>query len=127
MLCLAVNFPALSQTNLGDSTCCVPCFAIRNALILKKNHQLLKSEIGVTRDSLVLIRKQSLEKDSIIFEKGCVIIEKDTIIARKDKVIETKDKNISDLNHNIRVYKKQRNTAYATTGGIFILTLLILL
>ena len=127
MLCLAVSSPALSQTNLSDSTCCVPCTAIRNALILKKDHQLLKAEIGVTRDSLNLITKQSLEKDSIIIDQKGIITEKDTIITTKDKVIETKDNHISDLNHNIKVYKKQRNISYITSGGIFILTILLLL
>jgi hypothetical protein len=127
MLCLAVSSPALSQTNLSDSTCCVPCAAIRNALILKKDHQLLKAEIGVTRDSLNLITKQSVEKDSIIIDQKHIITEKDTIITTKDKVIQTKDEHISDLNHNIKGYKRQRNISYITSGGVFILTLLLLL
>jgi hypothetical protein len=127
MLCLAVSSPALSQTNLSDSTCCVPCTAIRNALILKKDHQLLKAEIGVTRDSLNLITKQSVQKDSIIIDQKHIILEKDTIITNKNKVIETKDEHISDLNHNIKVFKKQRNISYITSGGIFILALLLLL
>jgi hypothetical protein len=96
-------------------------------LILKKDHQLLKAEIGVTRDSLGLITKQSLEKDTIIVEQKQIIAEKDTVIVAKDKIIETKDKHISDLNHNIGVYKKQRNIAYISSGGIFILTILLLL
>jgi hypothetical protein len=127
MLCLAVSSPALSQTNLSDSTCCVPCTAIRNALILKKDYQLLKTEIGVTRDSLNLITKQSIEKDSVIIDQKHIISEKDIIITTKDKVIQTKDEHISDLNHNIKVYKKQRNISYIASGGVFILTLLLLL
>jgi len=96
-------------------------------LILKKDHQLLKAEIGVTRDSLNLITKQSVQKDSIIIDQKHIILEKDTIITNKNKVIETKDEHISDLNHNIKVFKKQRNISYITSGGIFILTLLLLL
>ena len=96
-------------------------------MTLKKDHQLLKAEIGVTRDSLNLITKQSLEKDSIIIDHKHIISEKDTIITTKDKVIETKDSHISDLNHNIKVHKKQKNISYITSGGIFIITILLLL
>lgn len=118
---------ASSQTLLNDSTCCVPCSTLRKALILKEDHKLLKSELGVARDSINLYVKQGLEKDSLILDQKGIITEKDTIINQKTQIINQKNGEIKDLNHNIGVYKKQRNWAIGGGSGLFILTLLILL
>lgn len=118
---------ASSQTLLNDSTCCVPCSTLRKALILKEDHKLLKSELSVARDSINLYVKQGLEKDSLILDQKGIITEKDTIINQKTQIINQKNGEIKDLNHNIGVYKKQRNWAIGGGSGLFILTLLILL
>lgn len=127
MLCLTQISPANSQTLLNDSTCCVPCAALKKALILKEDHKLLKAELGVARDSIGLYIKQGLEKDSVILDQKSIIIEKDTIINQKTQIIGQRDNQINDLNHNISVYKKQRNWAIGGSGGLLILTILLLL
>ncbi len=119
--------PANSQTLLNDSTCCVPCATLKKALILKEDHKLLKAEIGVTRDSLGLYVKQGLEKDSVILDQKGIISEKDSIITNKTQIITERDNEIKDLNHNIGVFKKQRNYAIGGSCGLFILTILLLL
>lgn len=118
---------ANSQTLLNDTTCCVPCAALKKALILKTDYKLLQSEMGVTRDSVTILIKQSLEKDTIIAEHKGIITEKDGIINIKDQVITEKDNQISDLKHNVKVYRRQRNIAYISSGGLFILTMILLL
>jgi hypothetical protein len=119
--------PASSQTLLNDSTCCVPCATLKKALILKEDHKLLKAELGVTRDSIDLYVKQGLQKDSVIIDQKGIIVEKGAIIMDKDRIIGERDNQIKDLNHNIGVYKKQRNWAIGGGGGLFILTILLLL
>jgi cell division protein FtsL len=87
----------------------------------------LQAEIGVTRDSVNLILSASTEKDSIIHEKDQIIVSQSKIISLKDQVITTQEKENSDLKKNIKHYKKQRNIAYVGSGGLFILSLLLLL
>lgn len=127
MLCLTQISPASSQTLLNDSTCCVPCATLKKALILKEDHKLLKAELGVARDSIGLYVKQGLQKDSVIIDQKGIIVEKDAIITDKTEIIGQRDNQIKDLNHNIGVYKKQRNWAIGGSGGLFILTILLLL
>jgi hypothetical protein len=119
--------PASSQTLLNDSTCCVPCAALKKALTLKEDHKLLKAELGVARDSISLYAKQGLEKDSVILDQKSIINEKDTIITNKTQIISERDNQIKDLNHNIGVFKRQRNYAIGGSGGLLILTILLLL
>ena len=127
MLCLMQISPASSQTLLNDSTCCVPCAALKKALTLKEDHKLVKAELGVARDSIVLYTKQGLEKDSVILDQKAIINEKDAIIKDKTQIITEKDGQIKDLNHNIGVFKRQRNYAIGGSAGLFILTILLLL
>ena len=127
ILCLIGTSQANSQTLLNDTICCVPCAALKKALILKSDNELLQSEIGVTRDSVNILVKQGLEKDTIITEHKAIITEKNGIINTKDQVITEKDNQISDLKHNVKSYRRQRNMAYITSGGLFILTIILLL
>ena len=66
--------PASSQTLLNDSTCCVPCIALKKALIVKTEKDYLKNQLGVARDSIVVLDKIVYNQDSIIkikdMEKG---------------------------------------------------------
>jgi hypothetical protein len=96
-------------------------------LILKEDHKLLKAELGVARDSIGLYVKQGLEKDSVILDQKGIINEKDSIITNKTQIIGERDKEIKDLNHNIGVFKKQRNYAIGGSSGLLILTILLLL
>jgi hypothetical protein len=95
--------------------------------MLKADHKLLQAEIGVVRDSVNLISLASVQKDSIIIEQVQIIENKDKIIGVKDQIITTQESQIADLKHNAKVYRRQRNIAYITSGGIFIATLILLL
>jgi hypothetical protein len=112
---------------LNDSTCCVPCTTLKKALVLKEDHKLLKAELGVARDSIGLYVKQGLEKDSVILDQKEIIKEKDGVITNKTEIIGERDNQIKDLNHNIGVFKRQRNYAIGGSGGLLILTILLLL
>jgi 5-bromo-4-chloroindolyl phosphate hydrolysis protein len=84
--------PLSSQTLLNDSTCCVPCIALKKALLVKTEKEYFKNQLGVARDSIVIL-------DKIVFNQDSIIKIKDTQIALYIKnesdykqVIENKDK-----------------------------------
>jgi hypothetical protein len=96
-------------------------------LILKEDHKLTVAELGVARDSINLYVKQGIQKDSVIIEQKGIITEKDGVIGKKTEIITERDNQIKDLNHNVKVFKRQRNIALGGSGGLLILTLLLLL
>ena len=119
------TFQLSSQTPSNDSTCCVPCEALRSALILKSNYNLLKSEILVTRDSVSILQKQNLVKDSIMSDHKSINSVKDTIINLNKSIILEREKQVTNLNKNITVLKTQRNLTII--GSIAIIALKVLL
>jgi hypothetical protein len=91
---------------------------------MKSDYKLQTAVLGVTRDSLNIITKQSAEKDSLIVDYKAIIFRKDNIINTKDNIITERENQVVDLNKNIKTVKKQRNTAYGVAGVSIILTIL---
>lgn len=114
-----------SQTLLNDSTCCVPCTGLRQALLMKANYKLLVSEIDVTRDSINILQKQSLVKDSLIFDYKDIVNVKDTIIGLNKSIINEREKQVGDLNKNIKTLKRQKNLTIIGSISAIIITLLL--
>jgi hypothetical protein len=114
-----------SQTLLNDSTCCVPCSSLRNALLMKADNKLLVSEISVTRDSVNILQKQSILKDSLISDYKTIVSEKDTIIGLNNSIINEREKQVGDLNKNIKTIKRQRNITIIGSIATIITTLLL--
>jgi len=125
MVCLIQILPANSQTLLDDSTCCVPCYTLKNALILKQDYDLLKTELNLSRDSINIYTNISLQKDSIVLDQRNIIKENGDIITVKNSILSEKDKKIIDLNKNIKHYKKQRNVTILTGAALIVLTIFI--
>ena len=122
------TLPASSQTNLSnskDTTCCVPCLALRHALIMKNDYKLQTAVLGLTRDSLNIITKQSAEKDTLIIDHKAIIFRMDRVINAKDDIITERENQVVDLNKNIKTIKRQRNTAYGVGGGLFIVSIIL--
>jgi hypothetical protein len=117
--------PANSQTLLNDSVCCVPCYTLKNALILKQDYDLLKSELNISRDSINIYTKINFQKDSIIFDQRNIIKGNGDIIMIKNSILNEKDNEIIDLNKNIKHYKKQRNATIVTGVALIALTIFI--
>jgi hypothetical protein len=114
-----------SQTLLNDSTCCVPCSSLRNALLMKADNKLLVSEISVTRDSVNILQKQSILKDSLISDYKTIVSEKDTIIGLNNSIINEREKQVGDLNKNIKTIERQRNITIIGSIATIITTLLL--
>jgi hypothetical protein len=125
ILSLTGIFQMSSQTLLNDSTCSVPCSSLRNALLMKADNKLLVSEISVTRDSVNILQKQSLVKDSLISDYKTIVSEKDTIIGLNRSIINEREKQVGDLNKNIKTIKRQRNITIIGSIATIIITLLL--
>jgi hypothetical protein len=104
--------PLSSQTLLNDSTCCVPCIALKKALVVKTERNYLKDQLEVTRDSIVIL-------DKIVFNQDSIIKIKDAQIALYVKnegdykqLIENKDKEVTLYKNEYKTALKRRNLGY---------------
>jgi len=104
--------PLSSQTLLNDSTCCVPCIALKKALVVKTERNYLKDQLGITRDSITLL-------DKIVFNQDSIIKIKDAQIALYVKnegdykqLIENKDKEVTLYKNEYKTALKRRNLGY---------------
>jgi len=104
--------PLSSQVLLNDSTCCVPCIALKKALVVKTERNYLKDQLGVIRDSIIIL-------DKIIFNQDSIIKIKDAQIALYIKnesdykqLIENKDKEVTLYKKEYKTALKRRNLGY---------------
>ena len=118
---------ASSQALSIDSTCCVPCKALKKALIVKNERDFLKNQIGVTRDSVSILTNIVVSQDSVIkTQDSSISLYKkneeyfNTIINKKDGIIELKDKQIKQQKTKTRI-------AWIVTGLNTVALILILL
>jgi hypothetical protein len=118
---------ASSQTLLTDSMCCVPCKALKKALLVKNERDFLQNQIGVTRDSVNILTNIVVSQDSVIkTQDSSISLYKkneehfNTIINKKDGIIELKDK-------QIKQQKAKTKIAWIITGLNTVAFILILL
>ena len=128
-LILLVTLPLLasSQTLSNDSLCCVPCKSLKKALLVKTERDYLKEQIGVARDSIVILSRIVSNQDSVIIKQDTTISlykkneeEYTQIVKNKDTEIEIKDKQIKKAKNRARL-------AWITTGASAIAFIIILL
>jgi hypothetical protein len=128
-LILLITLPLLanSQTPSNDSTCCVPCKSLKKALLVKTERDYLKEQIGVARDSIVILSNIVTNQDSVITKQDTTIslykkneLGYTQIIKNKDTEIEIKDKQIKKV-------KTKSKIAWITTGLSTIVFIIILL
>jgi hypothetical protein len=128
-LILLIILPLLanSQTPSNDSTCCVPCKSLKKALLVKTERDYLKEQIGVARDSIVILSRIVLNQDSVIIKQDTTISlykkneeEYTQIVKNKDTEIEIKDKQIKKAKNRARI-------AWVTTGASAIAFIILLL
>ena len=74
-LILLITLPLLasSQTLSNYSTCCVPCKSLKKALLVKTERDYLKDQIGVARDSIVILSRIVSNQDSVIIKQDTTI------------------------------------------------------
>ena len=104
MLCLIVILPLYSQ-KVSSDTCCVPCNALRKAIIVKEERVYCGKQLGFARDSILTMKEIIFAKDTIILRRDSSIAEykiNETnyrqVIKEKDSIIKTYEKEIKRLN-----------------------------
>jgi len=104
--------PLSSQVLLNDSTCCVPCIALKKALVVKTERNYLKDQLGVVRDSVVILDKIVFNQDSIIKIKDAQIALYIKNESDYKQLIENKDKEVTLYKKEYKTALKQRNLGY---------------
>jgi hypothetical protein len=127
ILLVILPLSASSQTLSNDSLCCVPCKSLKKALLVKTERDYLKEQIGVARDSIVILSRIVSNQDSIIIKQDTTISlykkneeEYTQIVKNKDTEIEIKDKQIKKAKNRARI-------AWVTTGASTIAFIILLL
>jgi hypothetical protein len=127
ILLVILPLSASSQTLSNDSLCCVPCKSLKKALLVKTERDYLKEQIGVARDSIVILSRIVSNQDSVIIKQDTTISlykkneeEYTQIVKNKDTEIEIKDKQIKKAKNRARI-------AWVTTGASAIAFIIILL
>ena len=103
MLCLIAMSPLYSQKASSD-TCCVPCIALKKALVVRQERIYCGTQLGFARDSITTLQGILFAKDTIILHRDSAIsVYKDNekkykeVVNNKDSIITTYGKEIENL------------------------------
>ena len=104
--------PLSSQVLLNDSTCCVPCITLKKALVVKTEKDYLKNQLGVVRDSIIILDKIVYNQDSVIKIKEAQIALYVKNESDYKQLIENKDKEVTLYKKEHKTALQQRNLGY---------------
>ena len=110
MICLMMSSPLHSQTLLSDSIV-VPTRAVKNALIVKQQHDTCHVVLTITQEKIVLLEDKSDKQNQLILNLNKIITNKDAVIVEKDKIITIKEE-------QIEVLKKQKRSKFWNGVGL---------
>jgi len=100
-----------------DSSCVVPCYTLRNALMVKADCDYLKDQIQIARDSISTLNLIVDDQNSIItlqYENILMLEQNEkTLIG----IIENKDKEITLHKKEIRKQKVYKTVAYIISAA----------
>ena len=107
-----------SQTLSTTSTeCVVPCKALKNALLLKEDYDLTRTQLWIATDSIRYLKEIVVKKDELISNKDKEIsLMKSNEDAYKG-IIKEKDKQISEYE---RKYKSAKVKQYVGYGFVVV-------
>jgi prophage DNA circulation protein len=107
----------LSQQRLNDSTVIVPIQSLKNALLVKADRDNLKTQLGITRDSIKYMDTIILRQDNTIHVCDSTRLLLDSQILDYKGTIVAKDRIINEQNNKII------NLTNKLTGAIITLTI----
>jgi prophage DNA circulation protein len=107
----------LSQQRLNDSTVIVPIQSLKNALLVKADRDNLKTQLGITRDSIKYMDTIILRQDNTIHVCDSTRLLLDSQILDYKGTIVAKDGIINEQNNKII------NLTNKLTGAIITLTI----
>jgi hypothetical protein len=106
---LASNSQTLSSTS---TECVVPCKALKNALLLKEEYDLKKTQLWIATDSIRYLREIVVKKDELISNKDKEIsLMKSNEEAYKG-IVKEKDSQISEYKRKYKSAKVQQYAGY---------------
>jgi ADP-dependent phosphofructokinase/glucokinase len=83
-----------------DSSCTVPCYTLRNALVVKADCDYLKDQIEITRDSIKIL-------DSILENQNAIVILQNEALSLQKQNEKTLIEIIENKNKEITIHKKE--------------------
>jgi len=118
---------ANSQTLSSDTLCKVPCYTLKNALLVKAERDLLKDELNLKRDSISILSTIILTQNDLIINRDSVIVLYQDNESRYKEMLNNKDATIDVKDKQIKKAKNSSRFAWLTTGASAALFLIILL
>jgi len=107
----------LQKLSAQDSSCVVPCYTLRNALMVKADYDYLKDQIQIARDSISTLNLIVDDQNSIItlqYENILMLEQNEKTLIR---IIENKDKEITFHKKEIRKQKVYKTVAYIVSAA----------
>ena len=102
-----------SQTLSSTSTeCVVPCKALKNALLLKEEYDLKKTQLWIATDSIRYLREIVVNKDVLISNKDREIFLMKSNEEAYKGIVKEKDNQISEYKRKYKSAKVQQYVGY---------------
>lgn len=102
-----------SQTLSSTSTeCVVPCKALKNALLLKEEYDLKKTQLWIATDSIRYLREIVVNKDKLISNKDREIFLMKSNEEAYKGIVKEKDNQISEYKRKYKSAKVQQYVGY---------------
>lgn len=120
-ICLILSSFAYSQVLSSDTNCTVPCGALRKALLVKVEKDYLKNQIGIVRDSVLLLNTIVKDQDSLLNSKDNQILLYKKNESTFGEVVKNKDKQISMYDDQVVGLRRERNIA----AGLAVIIMLL--
>lgn len=116
-----------SQTPSSDSLCCVPCIALKKALLVKTEYDYTKTQLDIARDSIFFLNRIILKQNSVISTQDSSI----SLYKRNEtdfvNIIKNKNVEINLWEKEVKKQKKHKLIAYGVSVISIILGTLIAL
>lgn len=112
MLCLTTTSLLYSQ-KVSTDLCCVPCEALRKALIVKEERTYYSKQLEFARDSIMILQQVIRHKDTIIPFKDSTIANYVKNEQKYGEIINNKDSSIEEYK---KAYLSQRIRKYIAYG-----------
>lgn len=113
MICLTMTSLVHSQT-VSNNDCIVPCVTLKNALKVKVELEYCSNQLSLVRDSIHIMDKMLLQKDTLIMNKD------KEIIFLNDNVKQTNQLAMEQAGRAEYYYdesQKQKRLKYLSIGG----------
>jgi hypothetical protein len=128
MLLMTMSLSSYSQSLSNKPTeCVVPCYTLKNALVMKESKDLIEKQLLISRDSIRIMTDIIKEKDNLITNKDKQIdLYKNNEDAMKG-IVKEKELQVGEYK---KLYRREKRLKYLGFGsgliGLGVAALLVL-